>query len=472
MLDAMGQAALVRDGQVSRAELLEAAICRAESYGESLNAIAYAGFEEARARVASCSDGPLQGVPFLMKDLTPYPGIRCTMGARVFRDYVPPEGSPYTSALDASGLVVLGTSTSSEFGLLGSTETMLHGTTRNPWRLDLSAGGSSGGAAAAVASRLVPCAHASDGGGSIRIPAALNGVFGLKPSAGRVLPSGPEALGGLIAEHCVSWSVRDSAMLLSLTERQDGPLAPVGFVQAPQRRRLRIGVYTSTLMGAAPDSEVQRALEATVTLCRDLGHDVVEMSAPNVSGADVSRSFFIVAGATLFGIEQMMLPMLGRALNDADIEPFTLSLLEWFKSLPAEALPQAMAQMGEIKAAVIDQLSPFDAVLSPTVPIRVPKLGHLSPLLDREGLIARTEELAGYTPIHNIAGLPAMSVPLHVDSEGLPIGMHFAGSLGSEATLLSLAYELEEALPWRHRLPKVPYSSVSAGGSSTGGSAV
>ena len=457
-LDATAQAELVRTGELSCLELVDAAIARIERLEPEIRALATHDFDAARARAADMPGGPqaraLAGVPFLIKDLIPYPGLRYALGVRLFETGLPANPSPLSERLDAAGLVVLGKSTTSEMGLLGSTETLLHGITHNPWHRERSAGGSSGGAAAAVAAGMVPMAHASDGGGSIRIPAAMNGLFGFKPGADRVVPAGVENMNGLVVEHCVSWSVRDSALLLSLTERADQP-EPVGHIRGPDRERLRIGYYRHTLMGQEPCESALSALQATIALCRELGHELIEVSPPAIDGAVISRGFFTLAGAAMAQVTAIVESRIGRAIGADDLEPFTLALLQWFRQLPADAATlavQQLAQAGQQMRAFLDQV---DVALCPTTPVEVYPLGTLAPTLERELLLQRTETLAGYTPIHNIAGVPAMSVPLFVDGAGLPLGSHFAAGPGGEARLLALAYELEAARPWADRRPTV-----------------
>ncbi len=458
-LDAVAQASLVARGEVSALELVEAAIRRIEALEPSIHALASHDFAAARARAAQRPTGPLGGVPFLVKDILPYPGQRCAMGSRLFRGNVAREGSPYTERLDAAGLISLGKSTTSEFGLLGSTETLLEGVTHNPWDLTRSATGSSGGSAAAVASGMVPLAHASDGGGSIRIPAAACGLFGFMPSRGRLVSAGPGMPFDLLRDHCVSRSVRDSALLLSLTEDRSGRVGPpVGYVDRPLARRLRIGFYSRTLMGDAPDPEIAKALEQTVALCTRLGHELVEAPLPDLDAPVLSAGFFTVAGAGMAGLAASMQGMLGRPVGPDDFEPFTLSLIDWYRGLPSGALERAMASFEDAGRRMRSYLEGYDVVLCPTVPVAPFALGTLSPRLDRETVIRRTEKLAGYTPIHNIAGVPAMSVPLFTAPAGWPIGSHFAARQGEEATLLGLAYQLEEAAPWRDRWPSTSHA--------------
>lgn len=447
-LDATALAELVARCELDAVELLEACCARIEALEPSIHALAGMDVERARERARLPITGPFAGVPTLVKDLLPVPGTRCEMGSRLFRGNVATEGAPFTTRLEASGLVTLGRTTTSEFGLLGSTETLLAGATRNPWDLSRSATGSSGGAAAAVAAGMVPLAHASDGGGSIRIPASACGVFGLKPTRGRCAPAGPSDLNGLIVEHAVSRTVRDSARFLAAVEERSGPHAPVGVVRGPSARRLRIGFYDRTLMGDAPDAEVGEVLARTVALLDSLGHEVIEAAPPPVDGTAISNAFFTLAGAGMSQMAAMMAGFIGHEPGEQELEPFTLDLIAWFRALPASAVLEAMSALETAGDAMRRHLGSFDVLLCPTMPMVAPPLGYLAPTLDRETVLRRTERLAGYTPIHNIAGVPAMSVPLFRTRSGMPAGSHFAAGVGEDATLLALAFELEEAAPW------------------------
>jgi amidase len=459
-LDGIGQGALVRSGEVSAGELVEAAIRRIEKMDPVIHALASVDFDNARKKAETTGQGGLfRGVPFLIKDIISYPGLRHAMGSRLFAQNIAREATPFSERIDESGLIPLGKTTTSEFGLLGSTETLLCGKTHNPWNLEYSATGSSGGSAAAVASRMVPLAHAEDGGGSIRIPASACGLFGFKPSANRCVPAIPvqNDFVNLVSEHCVSHSVRDSAYFLSLTERKadDATLPPVGYVDRPIDRSLRIGFYKTILMGDLPEKEVLNALEHTARLCSELGHEIVEIPAPDLDGKAISDGFFTFAGAAMDGMARMMEGLIGSPVNDAHLEPFTLSLIKWYRSLPADALMRARSAFDNAAKIMANYMKKFDVVLCPTLARTPQKLGYLSPQLDRELLIRRTEQFAGYTPIHNIAGLPAMSVPLYITDTGLPVGSHFAAPVGCEATLFGLAYQLEEAAQWTRKRPKI-----------------
>jgi amidase len=269
---------------------------------------------------------------------------------------------------------------------------------------------------------------------------------------------------GLLSEHCVTRSVRDSARMLSVTSNAESALPPLGALERDSLlagspgigvRSLRIGLYRYTTMGREPSAEVAGALAKTAALCSSLGHELVEVAGPAVDGPVLSKAFFTLAGAVMSGLEQMMRGMLGRPLGAEDLEPFSLELIAWFRDLAPGALESALGAIQRESRSILAFVEPFDVVLCPTMPDPPPLLGTLAPTKGREELVRLTEDLAGYTAIQNMAGLPAMSVPLHQTSLGLPIGMHFAAKPGAESTLLRLAYELEDAAPWSGRWPSL-----------------
>ncbi len=457
-LDALGMAELVSNKQVSPGELLGCALHMISKTQAEINAAANVDAEIAKKREQEHHAGLFTGAPFLVKELLSYPGLTTAMGSKLFANYIPPAGSEYTRRIDGSGLLTFGNTTCSELGLLGSTETRVHGMTRNPWNPAYSAGGSSGGSAAAVASGIVPMAHANDGGGSIRVPASVCGLFGFKPSAGRCVATAENAgpLADLVSDHCISRSVRDSAAFLSVTEKKgsDAGFEPLGFYKGGDRKGLRIGVYTTCLIGREADEDVKESIDKTAGLCEELGHEIEYAPAPDIDGKAVSDGFFTLAGSMINQVAAMMEPMLKRKVNGDDFEPFTLSLLRWYQKLESGALDKAFADLKSASTKMLAFAERYDVLLCPTLASSPKRLGYLSPELDRESLIQRTEEYAGYTPIHNIAGMCAMSVPLHVNTEGMPLGSHFAARPGAEKTLFDLAYQLETALPWHDRLIK------------------
>jgi amidase len=459
-LDATAQAELVARGELAPAQLIDACEARVADLDPLLRAIVTHDFERARRQPAE--PGPLRGVPFLVKDVTPYPGLRWSLGSRLFAGNMAAPPTPFSRRVDAAGLVVVGKSATSEMGLLGSTETLLEGVTHNPWGLSLSAAGSSGGAAAAVAAGLVPLAHASDGGGSIRIPASVCGLFGFKPSRGRPAVSGLGAsdFADLTSDHCISRSVRDSALFLSLVEAPDGPFAPVGFVREAGRQRLRVGTWVRTLTGDEPVAEVRAAHARAVALVGELGHQVEVATPPPIDGAALCDAFFLVAGAAVAAAMQWAEGLRGQAVGPRELEPFSWWLAHDFLRRGPAALATARETFQQAARAYLDATARFDVVLTPTLAVLPWRLGHLSPLVAPEELLRRTAEAVGYTPIHNIAGCPAMSVPLDWAGAALPVGAHFAAAPGADATLLGLAYELEAARPWGHRLAPFSYAKL------------
>jgi amidase len=459
-LDGVAQASWVAKGELSAVDLIEACRHRLEAVDPLIHSVVSHDFGAARARAERGVSGPLGGVPFLFKDLVAYPGLRCSYGSRLFARNVATEGSPFTDRVDGAGLVTVGKSATSEFGLLGSTETWLEGVTHNPWNLALSATGSSGGAAAAVAAGIVPLAHASDGGGSIRIPASANGLFGLKPSRGRCVPTSQirSEFDAVLSEGCISRSVRDSALFLSLVEAEDCGLPHLGHVREPIRQRLRIGAWQETAFGAAPHVEVSRAFDATVALCLELGHEVVSVVAPAFDGATAGRAFFDLAGSLLGTMMDLLQDALKRPLGAGDLEPFTRAVIGAARAAGPAGPLQVRAAFEAAAHIYLESTRAFDVVLTPVLATPPWMLGEHAPSLGREELLLRMQQAVCHTPIHNVAGCPAMSVPLYWTAQDIPIGSHFAAAPGREDLLLGLAYELEAALPWGERW--APHSFV------------
>lgn len=264
---------------------------------------------------------------------------------------------------------------------------------------------------------------------------------------------------GMLIDHVVSRSVRDSALMLSLLEADEPPGGKLGYVRGPSPKRLRIGFYTQTALGEQPAAEVDVALAQTVALCRGLGHEVREVNPPAVDGEASAQAFFVLAGAGLDQLARTLEPMLGAPLSPAQLEPFTLELLGRYRALPEGAAACAVADVERAGAAVRATMDKIDVLLCPTMPNVAPPLGTLAPTLRYETLLARTKTLAGYTALHTFARVPAMSVPLAMSEAGLPIGSHFAARSGAEGMLLHLAYELEAAAPWAHRWPRPALSA-------------
>ena len=362
--------------------------------------------------------------------------------------------SPYADAAMATGIVPFGKSTTPEFGLTATTESALTGATRNPWNTELSSGGSSGGAAAAVASGVIPIAHGSDGGGSIRIPASCCGLFGLKVSRDRFPTTAlPEPGISLSVQGCLSRSVRDTAAWLAATEQKTGGLAPVGIVSGPSKKRLRIGLYVDDTFGRAPQPEVQAATERAAALCASLGHHV-EPGVLHIDGEKFADAFTLVWAAVAASASAQAQMLKPNVPAEDILEPLTLGLVELFKSAPAGAFDAALAHLNAVSVAYENLFADVDVILTPVLAKTTSPLGEIAPSLGMSGF-AKVRDYVAYTPLQNVAGAPAMSVPLSLSPQGLPIGAHFAAAKGQERMLLELAFELEQADPWAARRPRV-----------------
>lgn len=455
--DATGVAAAIRGGEITATEALEAAIARSERVNGELNFIASPLYEFGRTRAGETLSGPFAGVPTLIKDLMPMIGQPTKYGSRAFANNVAQEQPPYMDALLAAGLVPFGKSTTPEFGLTATTETLLGGATKNPWDVTRSSGGSSGGAAVAVAARVVPIAHASDGGGSIRIPAACNGVFGLKPSRGRsVLGGRPDNGIDISVNGCVSRSVRDTAAWLAATEQtSDAPtFSPVGVVSGPNTQRLRIALDVPNALGHEPDAEVRAAVEAAAELCRSLGHTVTE-GRPTLDGPQFSADFILLWA---FGAAEVVQLVQSQAGPDAPLdqllEPLTIQLAQHASQQGLPALQAAIGRLRAVEAAYATFFESTDVYLTPVLGKPPVPLGTIDGAKGM-AIFDTLNDYVGYTPLQNVAGAPAMNVPLAWSAAGLPIGTHFSAAKGQEKRLLELAYELEQAQPWADRKPGV-----------------
>ncbi len=463
--DGLGLAALVRQGDVSPEELLEAAITRIEARDNTLNAVVIPLFDQARAAIrVGLPDGPFHGGPFLLKDLAlaAMPGVRVTQGSTLFQDAVPDYEASLVTRYRHAGLVFVGRTASPELGLAPTTESKLYGPTRNPWDPTCSTGGSSGGAAAAVVSGYTPMANASDGGGSIRMPASWCGVFGLKPTRART-PAGPmEGIGwaGLECAHAVTRSVRDSAALLDLTQ---GPDLGAPFAAPPPARpyleevstppgNLRLAVRTTpfTYDDLPLHPDCQAALDDAVRLCTTLGH-VIEPLNYQLDWQPIRDAARLIAATAVRHIIEQRAQELGRKLREADVEPETWRLAEISHTVRAPDYLQALNLLYAAGRAFAATMQGYDAILSPTVPMPPVALDLMSPF-SLSGVTERRLALS-FTQIANIAGNPAMSVPLYWSDEGMPIGTQFIGHYGDEATLFRLAAQLETARPWFDRRP-------------------
>ncbi len=465
--DAMGLAALVKARQVSPGELLEASIARAEALNPRFNFIAQRHYDYARKAIAAgLPQGPFTGVPWLLKDLNTYLAGELTEGgSRFYKGYRASVTSTLASRIQAAGFVIFGKTTTPEYGLTGTTENKLTGDTRNPWNPAHISGGSSGGAAVAVASRVLPAAHATDGGGSIRIPAACCGLFGLKPSRGRV-PAGPlktEGWGGLSTHHALTWSVRDSAAILDATHgvepgsRYGAPSPDGSFLSQVTRSpgKLRIALMVDPFAHSPVDPECAEAARAAARLCESLGHHVSE-AAPKLDVSALGFASFVLIGSAVAADIADRTKATG--INPAEtLEPITLAFAEYGKTFTAMDYHRANDILQGAAITLGQFMQQYDVILSPTLAAPPLKLGqiNLSPDCDFQTWGQRAAVFSPFTQIANMTGQPAMSVPLAMSRGGLPIGVQFLGRYGEEALLLRLAGQLEHAVPWAGRRPKI-----------------
>ena len=474
LLDGTAQAGLVRRREVKPLELVDAAIKRIERLNPTINAVVTPMYEEAR-RIASgpLPEGPFTGVPFLLKDLgAEYAGARLTEASALLRDYVSDHDTELVIRLKRAGLIVLGKTNTPEFGLLPTTEPRLFGPTRNPWDTGRTPGGSSGGSGAAVASAMVPMAHGNDGGGSIRIPASCCGAFGLKPTRART-PLGPD-LGedwhGLVIGHAITRSVRDSAALLDVTS---GPDVGDPYWAPPQERpfveevgadpgHLRIAVTTDAGGGIRVHPDCATAVKDAASLCADLGHDVVE-AAPALDQERITESVIGLICASTAAQVDYWASRVGQTPTAGVLEPYTWALYQAGKVRLASDYILGVQELHRLSRDIARFFLDYDVLLTPTLAEPPPPLGSFDPTPGNplQGL-TRAAVFMPFTPICNITGQPAMSVPLYWNAEGLPVGAHFVGRFGDEATLFRLAAQLEQARPWAGRRPPISAAAVSA----------
>lgn len=469
--DGLGLAELVRRREVTPAEVLEAAVSAVEARNHDINAVVCRLYDQARAAIAAgLPAGPFTGVPYLLKDLgAHYQGAVTSYGGTLFKDFVVDHDSEITRRLKRAGLVIFGKTNTPELGLASSTEPRLFGPTRNPWNLAHSAGGSSGGSAAAVAAGMVPMAHATDGGGSIRIPASACGLFGLKPTRARN-PMGPDAgegWGGASVGHAVTRTVRDSAALLDATSGPDlgdpywAPPPARPFLEEIGRDpgRLRIAIATSPWNRQPVDAECAEAARAAGRLCERLGHTIEEAS-PVIDAAALGAATLIVIGGNLRAAMEARAAALGRALDPSDVERIT-----WLRAMDghtarAADYARAIGVMHRTGRTVAPFFERFDVLLTPTMCRPPHPLGVIDMMTtDPEQYGQAVLGTIGFTSLFNSCGSPAMSVPLAWSRAGLPLGVQFAAGFGGEATLFRLGAQLEAAQPWAERRPPRPARS-------------
>jgi amidase len=479
-LDAVGQAELIRKGEATSEELVRAAIENIEALNPRINAVIHRMFDEGletarRAAAADTSTGPLHGVPFLLKDLlAEYAGQPYRAGSRFLEGNVSTQDAELTRRYKAAGLITLGKTNLPEMAVGPATEPMLFGATRNPWNADMSTGGSSGGAAAAVAAGLVPLAHANDGGGSIRIPASCCGLVGLKPSRGRN-PLGPrygQVWGGLVTEHVVSRSVRDSAAALDATHGPDVG-APYWFENPPTtflesigrvERPLKIAFTEQTYGGDEVHEECRAAVRHAATLCESLGHKVVESRPPideDVLFDNFTRMLAVAVAATVRDVARLK----GREPREDEIEPLVWLMAQRGERISGGEYLTAVQDLQVLSRQVAQFHEEFDVMLTPTLGRPPAPIGAFvtEPGGDPFETRRRMWSFAPFPQLQNATGQPAISLPLHWTPDGLPVGVQAVARLGEEHTLFGLAGQLEAAAPWAHRWPPISVASREAG---------
>jgi Asp-tRNA(Asn)/Glu-tRNA(Gln) amidotransferase A subunit family amidase len=465
--DALGLAELVKQGKVTPGELLEAAIERVEARNAAVNAVTMKLYDYGRQAIADgLPDGPFKGVPFLLKDLTAQvAGIKMTRGSKFFADAPPPTvDSEHVKRLKAAGLVFFGRTNTCELGLSLTCEPQLHGPTKSPWDTTRISGGSSGGAAAAVGARMLPIAHASDGFGSIRAPAACCGAVGLKPTRGRntMAPYTGEGLGGLSTEHAVSLTVRDTAALLDATagagpgDPYVAPAPPRPFLADVQgeRRPLRIAYTTAAPNGAPVDTEYLKALAETVVFCKDLGHRVEEAD-PDIDRASVVPTFLTFAAANMV-VTLASHPAAGRPARKGEVENATWGTAQRGERITAPDYVRATQAAHKLGRQMAAFHATYDVLLTPGLGTLPPNLGWIDMMLDDvDEYWRRVFTFSPFTVWFNITGQPALMLPLGRSASGFPIAVQLVGRYGEEGTILGLGAQLEQARPWISRRPPV-----------------
>lgn len=463
--DGLGLAELIAKKQITPTELLSAVRLRVEALNPKLNAFCDLFFDKAEAQIKAGLSGTFKGVPFALKDIGIHLADRpTTSGSRLFKDYVPDYDSTLTSRYKQAGLVIFGKTATPEFGGTTTTESLLFGQTHNPWNLERTSGGSSGGTSAAVAARILPMAHGSDGGGSIRIPASCCGLFGFKPTRGRT-PLGPsqfEGWNGCSHHHALTISVRDSAALLDATAGME-PGSPF-FSPAPVRPFLKeVGMAPGKLRIALAyeppnnwplDPECKQAVMDAAKLCESLGHTVEEVRLP-VDVPAMRESFLTIINVSMARVLDDRAKAIGRAITQNDVELVTWGMAQNGLKTAAVAYSRAIANIHQVGLTMARFMQKYDVVLSPTLAKPPVPLGvlSLSPKSIEEFSKA-VSEFGPFTALYNVTGQPSMSVPLHWTKDGLPVGVMFSGRFGEDDLLFRLAGQLEKAKPWAGKRPR------------------
>jgi amidase len=470
--DGLGLAELIRNKEVTARELAELALCGVQKINPQINAV----IEVYQERVEKADEllspaAPFGGVPFFLKDLgATEAGKLQEMGSRLAKGYIAATDAYLTTRFKQAGAIIYGRTTTPERGFAATTESILTGATRNPWDLNLIAGGSSGGSAAAVAAGIVPVAHASDGGGSIRIPAACCGVVGLKPSRGRVTagPDADEGLFGLVQEFIVSRTVRDTAAMLDAVSRP-APGDPFIIVQPRQpylkeinapAGKLRIAFTAESWTGVEVNPEIAGSLKSIARMCEDMGH-FVEAAKPQFDLEPYFAALGVLWNAFLGYTCDLLARKMDRPVDPHHLEPVTLKVYNNSRNISAADVISARAALNVTRRKVGEFFEKYDLLLTPTtaqLPVPIGTI-HQNQDVALEDWYLGTAQFNAFTSLFNATGLPAISLPLCQSAAGLPLGIQFAAGFGQEDLLIRIAGAFEEALPWKDRKPAVHVST-------------
>lgn len=448
-LDAVAAVDALRTGRVSAAELVEAAIARTEAVNPALNGLAHDTFDQARKRAAVRQGGYFDGVPTYIKDNVDVEGMPTMQGTDAWEPRPLPGHGDFARFFLATGLIPLGKTQLSEFGFSASAEHPRLGAVRNPWDTDYTAGASSSGSGAFVAAGVVPLAHANDGGGSIRIPAACNGLVGLKPSRGR-LPLDKLARQmpvRLVNDGVLTRSVRDTAAFYREAERiwRNRRLLPVGAVTGPGRDRLRVAVVTRSVNRDSSPAVRELTLQ-TAALLEQLGHRVEHLDHTPVPSY-FAEDFLLYWSLLAMTVVRTGKRTFGPSFDRSRLDNLTLGL-DRHASRNLHRMPVAITRLGRLRRLSARFFRDHDILLTPTLADQTPRIGHLDPTADYQEVIDRLTDWVAFTPLQNATGDPAISLPLAQDAAGMPVGMMLAAPMGHDRRLLELAYELEAAKPW------------------------
>ncbi len=450
-LDAVAMVDALRTGKVSAAELVEAAIARTEAVNPVLNGLAHETFARARSLAAAGGrqGGYFDGVPTYIKDNVDVEGMPTMQGTDAWEPRLHERHGDFARFFLATGLIALGKTQLSEFGFSASAEHPRIGAVRNPWDTDCTAGASSSGSGAFVASGVVPIAHANDGGGSIRIPAACNGLVGLKPSRGR-LPldkMSRQMPVRLVNDGVLTRSVRDTAAFYREAERiwRNRALLPVGAVTGPGRERLRVAVVTRSVNRECAPQIRDLTLQTAATLS-DLGHRVDYLDH-NPVPARFAEDFLLYWSMLAMALVRTGQRTFGKSFDRTRLDNLTLGL-DRHASRNLHRLPAAITRLSRLRRVTDKFYRDYDVLLTPTLAEPTPRIGHLDPTADYQQVIDRLSDWVAFTPLQNVTGEPAVSLPMATSADGMPVGMMFAAPFGHERRLLELAYELEAAAPW------------------------